>query len=414
MLPARRARTGVGRVVAALAAALGCSSGAAQPLKVCADPDNLPFSKAEGPERGLYVELAERVAQRLGRPIEYVWYYSNYQRRALRNTIQANACDAYFALPANAEYKARGLQKSVGFLDVGYAIVAPAGFAIKRLADLAGRRVALQFGSTPAVLLAGLEGVTVVTQRTVEDAIDSLANGEADVAFVWGPSAGYDIQRRYAGRWQLTSVSGHGLGGPVSVAVRRDQPALAQAIDKALGELKPEIDGLARKYGFPRSQPVALDPNSALALPTRLAGSTATPVAVTGLPAVWRGQLPSLVTVADSAPTAARKSTKKPESQSPAPAAAEPAKTAALDPAAAAGREKFNNLCSHCHSPDGASPMRERDLRRLKMRYDDKWTEAASKTINEGRPTLGMPTWKDALSSSDIDNVLSFLKTIQK
>ena len=73
----------------AAAAFAGCLAGAhAQPaLRVCAYPDNLPFSKAEGPERGIYIDVAERVAQRLGRRIEFVWYASHYQRCALRNTI---------------------------------------------------------------------------------------------------------------------------------------------------------------------------------------------------------------------------------------------------------------------------------------------------------------------------------------
>src|SRR4029450_2099953 len=47
-------------------AALPGTAISADTLRVCADPDNLPFSRAEGPDRGLYVELAELVAGRLG------------------------------------------------------------------------------------------------------------------------------------------------------------------------------------------------------------------------------------------------------------------------------------------------------------------------------------------------------------
>ena len=48
----------------AMPMSLSTHSMAADPLKVCADPDNLPFSRSEGPERGLYVELAELVAKK--------------------------------------------------------------------------------------------------------------------------------------------------------------------------------------------------------------------------------------------------------------------------------------------------------------------------------------------------------------
>ncbi len=67
------------------------------------------------------------------------------------------------------------------------------------------------------------------------------------------------------------------------------------------------------------------------------------------------------------------------------------------DPVIVAGRMRFNDQCSHCHGSDGASPVRERDVRRLSMRYDaDKWRDVAAKTIKEGRNDLGMPAWKDS------------------
>jgi hypothetical protein len=75
------------------------ASFAADTLRVCSDPDNLPFSKSEGADKGLYIELAELVGKRLGSPVEYVWWLSFNQRRALRTTMEG--CDAYFAVPAD-------------------------------------------------------------------------------------------------------------------------------------------------------------------------------------------------------------------------------------------------------------------------------------------------------------------------
>ena len=53
-------------------------------------------------------------------------------------------------------------------------------------------------------------------------------------------------------------------------------------------------------------------------------------------------------------------------------------------------------------------------MRYLKTRYSDKWQETAATTIKEGRPDLGMPTWKDTLKESDIQQIISFLVSIQK
>ena len=145
--------------------AAACAAGAfwapaatAEPFRVCTDPDNLPFSKSEGPERGLYVELAELVGSRLGSPVEFVWWLSFNQRKALRNTILEDGCDAYFALPFDADYKTRGLARSQAFLDVSYAVVAPPAFKFSGLSDLKGKRIAVQFSSNPQIVLSTLGG----------------------------------------------------------------------------------------------------------------------------------------------------------------------------------------------------------------------------------------------------------------
>jgi hypothetical protein len=58
--------------------------------------------------------------------------------------------------------------------------------------------------------------------------------------------------------------------------------------------------------------------------------------------------------------------------------------------------------------------VRERDLRRLKSRYDAKWEETAQKTIRDGRIEQGMPTWKDILKESEVKELMTFLVSIQR
>ena len=386
---------------AALAAsALVAPAAGADPLRVCADPDNLPFSKSEGPERGMYVELAELVGKQLNQPVEYTWYATQMQRRALRNTILQGACDAVFALPANSEYKARGLQRSQPFLEVGYAIVAAPGFSFNSLDDLKRQRLAVQFSSTPHIFLSTLDGFKTTTFRTAEEALTALANGEVDAAFLWGPVAGYENKRHWDSRWRVTPVSGHDMSGAVAVAVRSGKDALAADIDRALVELKPQIAALAEKYGFPRQTPV----NLAIA-------RVAPPARVVAVPAsLW-------TTVSETVPAkkAPSKATTKAAPAAPAAvAAAEPEPAPALSDAAQAGRVQFNDRCSHCHGSDGYSPVRERDVRYLKTRYSDKWQDTAVVTIKNGRPDAGMPTWKDILKESDVQQIVSFLVSIQK
>ncbi len=413
--------------VIAAGAALWAPAGKAQttrePLRVCADPDNLPFTRAEGAERGMYIELAELVGAKLDMPVQYTWYFTHMQRRALRNTILQGDCDAVFALPANAEYRTRGVQKSQPFLDVGYALVAAPGLRVSSLEGLKGKRIALQFSTTPHIFFSTLTGYTTATYRSPAEVFEALAKGEADVGVLWGPVAGYDNKALHQGRWQITPLTGHDMSGQVVVGVRVVKEGLKARIDQALGELQPQIRSLADKYSFPSAKPLNIEvkPGSALWQAAPLAQQHQVRVPASGWVTVADDTKPAVKPAAKSTDTKsdtkpAVKSAAKPAAKAAATAAAPAAAAAAppMDPQILAGKVRFNDQCSHCHGSDGFSPVIERDLRRLKLRYDAKWQELALATIRNGRPDAGMPTWKDVISDTDIQQVIGFLGTIQK
>lgn len=394
---------------------------AAEPLRVCADPDNLPFSKSEGAERGIYVDLAELVAQRLNAtPVQYTWWLTFYQRRALRNT--AKECDAVFALPTDADYKVRGLQKTAAFLDVGYALVSAPGFTFNGLDDLKGKRLAVQFQTNPHILLSQRNDLPFSTFKTSEEIFALLAKGEIDAGFLWGPSAGFDNMKQHGSRWKVTPLTGPDLTGQVSVAVQRDKTELVKDIDSALLALKPQIAELAAKYGFPKTSPVKLDLVATAGVPAQVQTLAASHTAVI-VPAQWMVKTQG---TSEEAGKAASKPKPKVKTTTPVKSSAAKAATAGAAAQTAAetapvlsadaqlGRVRFNDQCSHCHGSDAASPIRERDVRRLKMRYDAKWLETATTTIKNGRSDLGMPPWKEVLKDPEIQQLLSYLETVQK
>ena len=64
-------------------------------MRVCADPNNLPFSNDRG--QGFENRLAEMIAAERGERLEYTWWP---QRRGfIRNTLAAHACDVIVGLP---------------------------------------------------------------------------------------------------------------------------------------------------------------------------------------------------------------------------------------------------------------------------------------------------------------------------
>lgn len=407
---------------------------AAEPLRVCADPDNLPFSKSEGPERGLYIDLAELVAKKLNAtPVQYSWYLTYFQRRALRNT--ANECDAVFALPTDADYRARGLQKTAAFLDVGYALVSAPGFQFGGLDDLKGKKLGVQFQTNPHILLSQRNDLPFSTFKTSDEVFAALVKGEIDAGFLWGPVAGYDNQRLHGGKFKVTALSGPDMTGQVSVAVRSEKAELIKDIDAALLALKPEIAALAAKYGFPSGNAVKLTivSSAEAALPTatlavrvphqwvvktqaNATDGAANPGKPVGKPAAKpaASDKPPSGAAAAKAGVKAQTSAKAEKDSTGGVTRIVPDAAVGLSPVAQLGRVRFNDQCSHCHGSDGASPVRERDVRRLKMRYDAKWKETAVGTIKNGRADAGMPPWKDILKDTEIEQLLAFIETMQK
>ena len=355
---------------------------AADILRVCADPDNLPFSRAEGPDRGLYVELAELVAGRLGLRSEYAWFLSNYGRRAVRNTLLADRCDAYFGLPDDAEFMGRSVIRTRPFLDVGYTVIGPRPLALSSLDDIKGRRVAVQFGTTPQLLLAIRPGFRAVTFKLAEEAMEALTRGEADVAFLWGPTAGYFNKTRLGGAYAIVPIAGEGLQWHAAVGVRKGQDSLRADLDRVLDQLKPEINTLADKYGFPLGRPVNMDGQRGMLRPPERG--------VGGLQLVQLQEGPTR------------------------PTSSAGVSSSAAEGLIRLGRSLFNQHCSHCHAPNAVSPEPTRDLRRLTLRYGSRMREAAYATITVGRIDKGMPAWKDLLGEEGIQNVLGFLESVQR
>src|SRR5882724_4879505 len=113
----RAARTLV--FAAALVGSVAAALAAVPPLRLCADPANLPFSSNAPGTPGLYVEIGQAVADALGRPLETVWSQSIFGKRNLRTTLLAGQCDLAVGLPATSDFMGRKLVFTRPILTVG-------------------------------------------------------------------------------------------------------------------------------------------------------------------------------------------------------------------------------------------------------------------------------------------------------
>jgi ABC-type amino acid transport substrate-binding protein/mono/diheme cytochrome c family protein len=378
----------------ALAASLGglllagAASAAQPPLRLCADPTNLPFSSDNAKTPGLYLAFGQAIGHALGRPAEPVWHLTYFGKRALRETLLAGACDMAVGLPADPEFMGPRLVLTKPFMHVGYALVFPRDRKVNSLADLRGKRVAVQFNSTPQSLLADHPEVESVTFLDPDAAMDALAAGQVDAAFIWGPSAGYRNHAALQDRFQVMPVAGPGMQFPVAIGFAKADAGLRDQVDALLDGLSPALAQLKARYGVPEAVPVTLVETVPVS-PVRFASTEWMPegsVASAFASGIVR------VTDATTAPQAA--------------ASQDPAKVAA-------GRLIFNSICAHCHGPDAEQAVRKINLRLLHHRYGDQMDDVFHTTVTHGRPDKGMPNWSGVYTETEFAQILAFLHTVQ-
>ncbi|AUW57044.1 quinoprotein dehydrogenase-associated putative ABC transporter substrate-binding protein [Sphingobium sp. SCG-1] len=236
-------------------------------LRVCADPNNMPFSNRKG--EGYENALARLLARDMGAELRYVWWA---QRRGnLRETLRAGRCDLVPGVASALE----SVATSTPYYRASYMVVTRTSdrLTIRSLDDPHLKR--LQIG----VQLVGDDGSNTppahaLTRRGIisnvrgfmvqgdyrrafpqEAILDALAAGQIDIAFVWEPVAAY-YAIRHPGMIRLTPVS-PAFDGPalpmiydVSVAVRKDDLPLRQRIDTILQRRHGEIVRRLRSYGL--------------------------------------------------------------------------------------------------------------------------------------------------------------------
>jgi mxaJ protein len=234
-------------------------------LRVCADPDNLPYSHED--RSGFENRIAQLLADDFGLPLAYAWLPD--RRGFVRKTLGAGLCDVIVGVPVQFE---RTLN-TMPYYRSSFVLVQPAGQPVPRdFADARLRqwRVGVQlmgddFATTPpghALMQAGATSNVVGfplpgEQPAAARMVQALARGELDAAFVWGPQAGYYVQR--AGRpLQLhvlaapASLPGQPFTFAIAMGVRRGDTQLRDRLDDFLVRRRADIVGILDEYGVPR------------------------------------------------------------------------------------------------------------------------------------------------------------------
>ena len=262
------------RNLASIACCIGLGLSAAEygakprVLKVCADPNNLPFSNQK--EEGFENRIAELIARDLHARIEYTWFA---QRRGfVRNTLNQHVCDVIIGVPANFDpvLTTRPYYRST------YVFVTrrDRNLQITSMDDAALRRLTIGIhivgddysNPPPAHALSRRSIITNVAGYSIYGdyaqpnpparIVEAVAESKIDVAIIWGPFAGYFGQRQ-AVPLKVTALTPE-TDGPsipfvfdIAMGVRKGDKVLLTELEQILSRRQRDIDQILSQYGVP-------------------------------------------------------------------------------------------------------------------------------------------------------------------
>jgi quinoprotein dehydrogenase-associated probable ABC transporter substrate-binding protein len=238
-------------------------------LRVCADPNNLPFSNVR--QEGFENKIASLIAREMKTDVEYTWWA---QRRGfVRNTLKANECDLVIGVPTSFEL----VQTTAPYYRSTYVFVyrKDRGLKIHSFDDPLLHRLKIgvqmigdDFANTPPAhaltnrnIIQNVRGYTVYGDYTQANPpariLEAVTKGEVDVAIVWGPLAGYFATRQKV-PLEVTPVSPE-IDLPylpfvfdISMGVRRGDDALREELEQIIALKRAEIESILDDYGVPQ------------------------------------------------------------------------------------------------------------------------------------------------------------------
>lgn len=241
--------------------------GAGRPvLRVCADPNNLPFSNQAG--EGLENRLAVLLAKDLNADLNYTWFAE--RNNFLKNSLEADLCDVVLGVPSTLDFVLTTqpyYRSTYVFVERSDRIPQVTSLTDPRLEQMRiGIHVVGDDYAPPAHLLARLGFGNHLVGYSLYGAadesnpparlIEAVARGDVDIAIAWGPLAGY-FSKLQSVPLTITPVSpAMFLAIPftysMSAAVRTGDAALQSQIQNVFDRECQTIAEFLRAYGIPQ------------------------------------------------------------------------------------------------------------------------------------------------------------------
>ena len=244
-------------------------------LRVCADPDNLPLSNERG--EGYENRIAAKLAHDLGQSVEYTFFPQRmgFVRNTLRQRDEATQrykCDVIVGVPKGYELTAT----TQPYMRSTYAMVFRAQGNLEKLEspdDLLRlppeQRRKLRIGifmQSPAADWLLRNGMLDQAESYAQQSGDphenpagiierDLVAGKIDLAIVWGPIAGFLVDR-HSGQaaWRAVPFKpdpGIKFDFEISMGVRFGEKEWKDTLDAWIASHRGEIDAILASYHIP-------------------------------------------------------------------------------------------------------------------------------------------------------------------
>jgi mxaJ protein len=245
--------------------------GATGQFRVCADPENMPHSNQK--QEGFENKIADLIAKDFGQSTRYVWWGQRrgFIRNTMNATLEEGRCDVVIGVPEGYDL----VRTTKPYYRSTYVFVYPKdkGPQIKSLDDPILKKVKIgvhllgdDYTNPPPVHELAKRGVVgnLVGFSTFYSAdnppssiIDAVAAGKVDVAIVWGPAAGYFVQRQRVPLAMVPIPSGKGdlpFEFGMAMGVKPGNDALRLRLEKVIDARSAEITKILHDYNVPLVQ----------------------------------------------------------------------------------------------------------------------------------------------------------------
>lgn len=248
-------------VGAALAALTSGVAQAQTPLRVCADPNYMPYSNRSG--QGFENKIAQIVGRGMNRPVQYVWQSTRGDGfdEMIHNQLDAGKCDLLVDVP----YAMTTVKTSKPYYISSYVFVLKKNspYEVTSLDSEALHRMKIGYeGDTPAEAGLKLRALTIGAKHfdtadsdsaSPADILAAVESNQINVGLTWAPAIGYYLGK-YPDLRAVTIPNSRSQGSPeqysfpMAMAARSDNTGLIDQVNRVISSHEADILNVLRAY----------------------------------------------------------------------------------------------------------------------------------------------------------------------